>query len=91
MSGEREHDIYARRRARNWAVGLGLGALTVLIFVVTIVRLQENVINPIAEANSPQFRYRDAEELEAREAARTAEEEAEEADAARDAATGDAQ
>ena len=65
MSGEREHDIYTRRWRRNIAVGLGIGALVVLIFAVTIIRLRENVVTPFVEQHDPRFKYRDAEALEA--------------------------
>lgn len=33
------HEIYARRRSRNVGLGLTLGALVLLIFAVTIVKL----------------------------------------------------
>ena len=47
MSGTREetlsadgHEIYARRRGRNIALGLCLGALVILIMAVTIVKMR---------------------------------------------------
>lgn len=33
------HEIYARRRSRNLGLGLVLGALVLLIFAVTLVKL----------------------------------------------------
>jgi hypothetical protein len=35
------HEIYARRRSRNLGLGLTLGALVVMIFAVTVVKLVE--------------------------------------------------
>lgn len=35
------HEIYARRRSRNRGLGLVLGALVMVIFAVTIVKLTE--------------------------------------------------
>lgn len=33
------HEIYARRRSRNLGLGLTLGAFVLLVFMVTIVKL----------------------------------------------------
>lgn len=46
MSGEAEHEIYARRGARNRVVLLVLLGFVVLMFTVTIVRLAENSRHP---------------------------------------------
>ena len=35
------HEIFARRRSRNRGLGLVLGAFVVLIFAVTVVKLNE--------------------------------------------------
>lgn len=35
------HEIYARRRSRNLGLGLTLGALVLLIFAVTFVKLRQ--------------------------------------------------
>lgn len=35
------HEIYSRRRSRNLGLGLVLGALVLLIFAVTVVKLTE--------------------------------------------------
>lgn len=35
------HEIYARRRSRNRGLGLVLGALVLLIFAVTFVKLRQ--------------------------------------------------
>jgi len=35
------HEIYARRRSRNVGMGLVLGALVLLIFAVTFVKLRQ--------------------------------------------------
>lgn len=35
------HEIYTRRRSRNLGIGLVLGALVLLIFAVTVVKLTE--------------------------------------------------
>ena len=50
MSGTREqslsadgHEIYARRRGRNVALGICLGALVLLIMAVTIVKISAGV------------------------------------------------
>lgn len=59
MSGEQDHEIYRRRRSRNWAVAGVLGALAVALFAVTVIKLQENATNPMTELFDPQLRYRD--------------------------------
>ncbi|MCI4663249.1 MAG: hypothetical protein MRY74_00875 [Neomegalonema sp.] len=59
MSGERDHELYQRRGARNWAVGLTLFALIVLVYVVTIVKLGVNVTSPFAENFKTGLKYRD--------------------------------
>lgn len=46
MSGERQHDLYDRRRGRNLAVAGAILGLAALIFTVTVVKLQENSVNP---------------------------------------------
>jgi hypothetical protein len=33
------HEIYARRRSRNLGIGLTLGAVVLMIFAVTVVKL----------------------------------------------------
>ncbi len=68
MSGERDHEIYKRRLSRNLLVGGLLGALVVLVFAVTIVKLRENATNPMAELFDAQLRYRDERPLSEREA-----------------------
>jgi hypothetical protein len=35
------HEIFARRRSRNLGVGLTLGAFVILVFAVTVVKLNE--------------------------------------------------
>lgn len=39
------HEIYTRRRSRNVGLGLTLGALVLMIFAVTVVKLLEG--NPM--------------------------------------------
>ena len=53
MSGEAEHEIYQRRKGRIAATGLVLGVLALLIFAVTIVKLQSNATSPFAELFNP--------------------------------------
>lgn len=53
MSGEAEHEIYQRRGARNRAVVWALIGLIGLLFVVTMVKMQENVVSPFYEFNNP--------------------------------------
>lgn len=59
MSGERDHELYKRRRARNWLIAGVLGALVVTLFAVTLVKMRDNATNPMAELFDPQLRYRD--------------------------------
>lgn len=59
MSGEAEHEIYQRRKSRLAATGWILGALALLIFAVTIVKLQGNATSPFAELFNPQIQQPD--------------------------------
>jgi len=40
MGIHKEHELHTRRKGRNMSVGLVLGAFVVLIFAVTMVKLQ---------------------------------------------------
>ena len=46
MALNREHEIHQRRRGRNYGVLAVLGALIVLLFAVTIVKMGGNAGNP---------------------------------------------
>lgn len=46
MSFGREHELHRRRKGRNGAVLAVLLGFGVLLFVVTIVKLGDNVANP---------------------------------------------
>lgn len=55
MSGEKQHELYARRRGRNWTVFGGLFGLAALIFAVTILKMQEHIASPFAEQFNPRL------------------------------------
>lgn len=45
MESEEEREQARRRRMRSIAIGLALGALVILFYVATLVRLGGNVMN----------------------------------------------
>ncbi|MEL6979811.1 MAG: hypothetical protein AAGM38_14165 [Pseudomonadota bacterium] len=55
MSGSAEHEIYKRRRGRNIAVAALVGGFVVLLFTVTLVKLQENARSPFTEYWNPSY------------------------------------
>ncbi len=53
MSFHPQHDLHKRRKGRNMAVGLLLGAFVVIVFAVSIVKLSQpqNI-----DRNAPNYR-----------------------------------
>ena len=45
------HELYGRRRGRNWGVFGALLALALLLFAVTIVKMGPDARNPTAEGS----------------------------------------
>ncbi len=45
MESDDERELARRRRMRSIAIGLALGALVILFYVATLVRLGGNVMN----------------------------------------------
>ncbi|MEM1162273.1 MAG: hypothetical protein AAGJ28_15165 [Pseudomonadota bacterium] len=48
---EKQHEIYTRRRGRNYGVLAVLGGFALLLFAVTIVKLGDQAANPTAGAS----------------------------------------
>jgi len=48
MAMQREHELHGRRRSRNLGVLIGLVALIVLLFAVTLVKMGPDAANPSA-------------------------------------------